>query len=98
MHSSQGVVPRVHQVGSRLRDLDEALRITPAVALGIAERPWLIGDLLDAVIAIEPAAPTAQGSAFSRNRGRQLRARPRCIRLYENLLEMIAAKLPVKQG
>jgi IS1 family transposase len=38
--------------------MHEALRTTPAVALGIAERPWSIGDLLDAVLAIEPAAPT----------------------------------------
>jgi hypothetical protein len=36
----------------------EALKTTPAVALGIADRPWSIGDLLDAVLAIEPAAPT----------------------------------------
>ena len=36
----------------------EALKTTPAVALGIADRPWSIGDLLDAAVAIEPAAPT----------------------------------------
>jgi IS1 family transposase len=45
----------------------EALRTTPAVALGIAERPWSIGDLLDAVMAIEPAAPTE--TAPDRRRG-----------------------------
>jgi hypothetical protein len=27
--------------------------MSPAVALGIAERPWSIGDLLDAVLALE---------------------------------------------
>jgi len=32
----------------------EALRTTPAVALGIAGRVWTIGDLLDAPLAIEP--------------------------------------------
>ena len=32
--------------------------MSPAVALGIAERPWSIGDLLDALLALEPAAPT----------------------------------------
>jgi hypothetical protein len=36
----------------------EALRTTPAVALGIADRVWSIGDLLDAVLAMEPPAPT----------------------------------------
>jgi len=34
------------------------LKTTPAVALGIAQRPWSIGELLDAVVAIEPPAPT----------------------------------------
>lgn len=38
--------------------LHEALKTTPAVALGIAQRPWSIGDLLDAALAIEPPAPT----------------------------------------
>lgn len=36
----------------------ESLRTTPAVALGIADRVWTIGDLLDAALAIEPPAPT----------------------------------------
>jgi hypothetical protein len=36
----------------------EALRTTPAVALGIAGRVWAIGDLLDAALAVEPPAPT----------------------------------------
>jgi hypothetical protein len=36
----------------------EAMKTTPAVALGIADRPWSIGDLLDAALAIEPPAPT----------------------------------------
>jgi IS1 family transposase len=35
----------------------EALRTSPAVALGIAERIWMIGDLLDAALATELAAP-----------------------------------------
>lgn len=35
----------------------EALRTTPAVALGVADRVWTIGDLLDAVLAIEPNRP-----------------------------------------
>jgi hypothetical protein len=36
----------------------EALRTTPAVALGIAERAWTIGDLLDAALATQPITPT----------------------------------------
>ena len=35
----------------------EALRTTPAVGLGIADRVWTIGDLLDSAIATEPGAP-----------------------------------------
>jgi hypothetical protein len=30
--------------------LHEALRTTPAVALGIADREWTVGDLLDAAL------------------------------------------------
>ena len=35
----------------------EALRTTPAVALGICERVWTIGDLIDAVLPLEPNRP-----------------------------------------
>jgi IS1 family transposase len=35
----------------------EALRTTPGVALGIADRVWTIGDLLDATLALEPNRP-----------------------------------------
>jgi IS1 family transposase len=35
----------------------EALRTTPAVALGIADRVWTIGDLIDAVLQLEPNRP-----------------------------------------
>lgn len=35
----------------------EALRTTPAVALGIADRVWTIGDLLDATLSLEPNRP-----------------------------------------
>nr|WP_246667518.1 transposase [Bradyrhizobium macuxiense] len=35
----------------------EALRTTPAVALGVAERVWTIGDLLDVVLSLEPNRP-----------------------------------------
>lgn len=44
----------------------EALRTKPAVALGIADRVWSIGDLLDAALRIEPPAPT--GTAPDRRR------------------------------
>lgn len=35
----------------------EALRTTPGVALGVADRVWTIGDLLDATLAIAPNRP-----------------------------------------
>jgi IS1 family transposase len=35
----------------------EALRTTPAVALGIADRVWTIGDLIDVVLPLEPNRP-----------------------------------------
>lgn len=35
----------------------ESLRTTPAVALGIADRVWTIGDLLDAAMATQPIDP-----------------------------------------
>ena len=35
----------------------ESLRTTPAVALGIADRVWTIGDLLDAAMATQPNEP-----------------------------------------
>jgi hypothetical protein len=36
----------------------EALRTTPAKALGVAERAWTIGQLVDAALAVAPAMPT----------------------------------------
>jgi IS1 family transposase len=35
----------------------ESLKATPAMALGIAERVWTIGDLVDAALATQPIAP-----------------------------------------
>jgi IS1 family transposase len=35
----------------------ESLKATPAMALGIAERVWTIGDLLDAALATQPITP-----------------------------------------
>jgi hypothetical protein len=36
----------------------ETMRTTPAVAIGVTDRAWSIGQLLDATLAIEPPAPT----------------------------------------
>jgi len=41
-----------------LARVHEALRTTPAVALGITDRVWSIGDLLDAALATQPITPT----------------------------------------
>lgn len=35
----------------------EALRTTPGVALGVADRVWTIGDQIDAVLPLEPNRP-----------------------------------------
>lgn len=35
----------------------ESLRTTPAMALGIADRVWTVGDLLDAALATQPIDP-----------------------------------------
>ena len=36
----------------------ESVRSTPAMALGIADRVWTIGDLVDAALATQPITPT----------------------------------------
>jgi hypothetical protein len=36
----------------------ESLRTSPAVTLGITDRVWTIGDLLDAALATQPITPT----------------------------------------
>jgi len=36
----------------------ESLRQTPAMALGVADRVWTIGDLVDAALATQPITPT----------------------------------------
>jgi hypothetical protein len=35
----------------------EALKMTPAKAIGVADRTWAIGDLIDAALATQPIAP-----------------------------------------
>jgi hypothetical protein len=35
----------------------DSLRSTPVMALGIADRVWTIGDLVDAALATQPIAP-----------------------------------------
>ena len=48
----------LHVAFYNLCRVHEALRTTPAMALGIADRVWTIGDLLDAAFAAEPPKPT----------------------------------------
>jgi len=38
--------------------IHESLRSTPAMAIGIADQVWTIGDLLDAALATQPITPT----------------------------------------
>jgi hypothetical protein len=42
---------------SKLCRSHESLRTSPAVALGIADRVWTVGDLLDAALATQPIDP-----------------------------------------
>lgn len=49
----------LHVAFYNLCRVHESLRSTPATALGIAERVWTIGDLLDAALAAEPPKPTS---------------------------------------
>lgn len=42
----------------------EALRTTPAVSIGIAERPWTIADLMERAVAIPPIPPSRQIGRF----------------------------------
>jgi IS1 family transposase len=48
----------LHVAFYNLCRVHETLRSTPAMALGIADRVWTIGDLLDAALAAEPPKPT----------------------------------------
>jgi IS1 family transposase len=53
----------LHVAFYNLCRVHEALRSTPAMALGIADRVWTIGDLIDAALATQPITPetTAPG-------------------------------------
>jgi hypothetical protein len=35
----------------------ETIRSTPAMAIGVADRVWSIGDLIDAALATQPTEP-----------------------------------------
>jgi IS1 family transposase len=48
----------LHVAFYNLCRVHETLRSTPAMALGIADRVWTIGNLLDAALAAEPPKPT----------------------------------------
>ena len=59
---SSPIMPRIAELGLyvahyNLCRVHEALRTTPAVALGISDRVWTIGDLIDAVLPLEPNRP-----------------------------------------
>ena len=47
----------IRQRPPQLCRVHEALRTTPAVALGIADRVWTVGDLIDVALALEPNRP-----------------------------------------
>lgn len=41
--------------------IHEAVRSTPAMALGLTDRVWTVGDLLDAALATQPISPVISG-------------------------------------
>jgi hypothetical protein len=47
----------LHVAFYNLCRVHEALRSTPAMALGIAHRVWTFGDLIDAALATQPITP-----------------------------------------
>lgn len=47
----------LHVAYYNLCRVHESLRTTPAVALGIADRVWTLGNLLDAALATQPTTP-----------------------------------------
>src|SRR5262249_12409694 len=55
----------------------EALRMTPAMALGITHREWSIGDLIEAALAAVPTKPTSTRAQRRCHRGRRRRFRER---------------------
>jgi hypothetical protein len=48
----------LHVAYYNLCRVHESLRSTPAMALGIADRVWTIGELMDAALATQPVTPT----------------------------------------
>ena len=44
-------------VASQILAIEEALRTTPAMALGVAERAWSIAELIDAALSTQPITP-----------------------------------------
>src|SRR5436190_9450712 len=63
--------------------LHEALRTTPAVALGVPDRVWMLGDLLDAALATQPInpvdTPAKRRSRFQGNSRRLVRVNERRV-------------------
>jgi hypothetical protein len=47
----------LHVAFYNLCRVHESLRSTPAMALGITDRVWTIGDLVDAALTTQPIAP-----------------------------------------
>jgi hypothetical protein len=54
---NHAAVVSLHIAFYNLVRVHESLKATPAMALGITERVWSIGDLLDAALATQPVEP-----------------------------------------
>jgi hypothetical protein len=62
-----------------------AQRIMPAVTLGIADRDWTIGDLIDAVLPLAAELASARNAQLPRNQWRQK------VRTIPVMLQMLKA-------
>lgn len=56
-----GAAVSLHVAFYNLCRSHESLRMTPAMALGIADRCWSVGDLIDAALATQPITPVTTG-------------------------------------
>jgi hypothetical protein len=63
--------------------MHESLKATPAIALGIVDRVWTIGDLLDAALVTQPITPdydrAGSAEALSGNRWWEKLKRAPCL-------------------
>jgi hypothetical protein len=58
LYEPDGAAVALYVAHYNLCRVHEALRTTPAKAIGVADRAWTIAQLVDAALAVAPALPT----------------------------------------